>query len=1320
LAFRFKKEKTTICCYNGKISNEHMNHPIVHPTLNELYMGTTPKSREFLKCIRKYNQSFAFTSMRSKFQCGQVEGRGVYTFRVNGELCHLIGNLQPDLDQDAKFAQIYFLDDDLQTNRRMEIFDDLDRDIINSIQEVLESINVLVRGFKSSRDVLQRGQNMGLRISGEVPSGEHPGRYNRRVVPEVAAIVLDEQYMNFGRDIILHQHGGHLLRIKEIHPAYDALSYPLLFPAGQCGWSPTFKADTGVTLKSYVQYLLQKRPESNVLHKAGRLFQQYVVDQYLRVEHENLLFIRHHQTELRAECYQGVVDALQEDNMARIGQRIVLPATFIGSPRYMQKLFHDSMVLVRVLGKPDLFVTMTCNPTWPEILDELEPGQSPPDRPDIVVRIFELKLKALMDEITKKNVMGETIAFCYTIEFQKRGLPHAHILLWLKDKVNDCDLVDKIVCAEIPDLERQPQLYAAVAKHMMHGPCGLDNPNCPCMEDNRCTKDYPMQARDITEVDGDGHVLYRRRNHGRYIEKRVRGQIVHLDNRWVVPYNPYLTGRFNCHINVEICSSVKTVKYLHKYIFKGPDRGVVETDEVVDEIKDFLEGRYVAAQEACWRLFGFETNNKSHSICRLPVHLPGQQYVTFQEGTSLQSVIDQNAETKLTKFFELNRRIRALIASGNQGNHILLRYMDLPLHYKWDVRNNMWERRQRNIKVFGRINMVPVGTEVFYLRLLLTHVEAPTSFEDLLCFHDVVYPTYKAACIARGLLEDDTEWENCLQEATVIALPKQIRRLFATLLVFGQPLDPLSLLKTHIDAMSDDWRNDQNRYCKAILSIEEYLSSSGKHLTDFFNIEELNEFGYPNIVDVGGDANDNNDFDNQNITFLEEDVGRLNEEQNIVFNAVTTAVLNSDSPYKLFFLDGPGGTGKTFLYNTILGYLRGRSVKCMAMATSGIAACLLNEGRTAHSSLAIPLQLHDASVCSISAQSTLGQSLREVQLIVLDEACAGHRFMFEAIDRSLRDIRGIDSPNGGVVVLYGGDFRQTLPVVVRGGRKQTVQACLRHSYLFPLMQHFHLTTNMRLQSQPDFQKFLLDIGEGKTGPKVDLPLELVAPGNSLDGLIDAIFDDPIDFSERVILAVRNDDAQEINRRITDRIPGDVHQCFSADFVHENDEHAHHYPVEFLNSLQLSGLPPHQLSLKCGQYLMLLRNLNPAKGLCNGSRLRLLQVSPSVLLCKIVEGRYRSQEVLIPRITHHCNDSRLPFTLCRRQFPVTGAFAMTINKSQGQSYDRVGIYLRNEVFSHGQLYVALSRGRHPANIKVANDNNEAVGTVKNIVYHEVFT
>ena len=135
--------------------------------------------------------------------------------------------------------------------------------------------------------------------------------------------------------------------------------------------------------------------------------------------------------------------------------------------------------------------------------------------------------------------------------------------------------------------------------------------------------------------------------------------------------------------------------------------------------------------------------------------------------------------------------------------------------------------------------------------------------------------------------------------------------------------------------------------------------------------------------------------------------------------------------------------------------------------------------------------------------------------------------------------------------------------------------------------------------------------------------------------------------------------------------------------------------------------------------MLLRNLNLTKGLYNGSRLCLLQVCPSVLLCEIVKICYCSQEVLILRITHHYNDSRLPFTLCWRQFPVTGAFAMTINKLQGQSNNRVGIYLRNEVFSHGQLYVALFHGRHSTNIKVANENANAVGMVKNVVYHKVF-
>ena len=120
-------------------------------------------------------------------------------------------------------------------------------------------------------------------------------------------------------------------------------------------------------------------------------------------------------------------------------------------------------------------------------------------------------------------------------------------------------------------------------------------------------------------------------------------------------------------------------------------------------------------------------------------------------------MIDQNAETKLTKFFELNRHIHTFIASGNQGNHLILHYIDLPHHYKWDVKNNILQRRQRKVKVYGMVNMVHVNIKLFYLYLLLTHVEAPTLFDDLFCFQNTVHPTYKAACIARRLLQDDVE-----------------------------------------------------------------------------------------------------------------------------------------------------------------------------------------------------------------------------------------------------------------------------------------------------------------------------------------------------------------------------------------------------------------------------------------------------------------------------------------------------------------------------------------------------------------------------------
>ena len=196
----------------------------------------------------------------------------------------------------------------------------------------------------------------------------------------------------------------------------------------------------------------------------------------------------------------------------------------------------------------------------------------------------------------------------------------------------------------------------------------------------------------------------------------------------------------------------------------------------------------------------------------------------------------------------------------------------------------------------------------------------------------------------------------------------------------------------------------------------------------------------------------------------------------------------------------------------------------------------------------------------------------------------------------------------------------------------------------------------------------------------------------------------------------------INQEILDTFPGQEVTVHSVDRASDPDEgvdHSHVYPVEFLNSLVLSGLPLAHLKLKQGCPLMLLWNLDPSVGLCNGTRLILIEVRPWVLKCRIMGGKFAGTPVFIPRITLKPSDQTLPVPLSRHQFPVQLAFAMTVNKSQGQSVKHVGLDLRVSVFSHGQLYVALSRCTSKDCIKVLLPA-EANGQTPNIVYQEILT
>ena len=401
----------------------------------------------------------------------------------------------------------------------------------------------------------------------------------------------------------------------------------------------------------------------------------------------------------------------------------------------------------------------------------------------------------------------------------------------------------------------------------------------------------------------------------------------------------------------------------------------------------------------------------------------------------------------------------------------------------------------------------------------------------------------------------------------------------------------------------------------------------------------------------------------------------------------------------------------------------------VAVATSGIVATLLPGDRTAHSTFKLPLNLNinERPVCNISKGTGAATLLQEARIIIWDECTMAHRKMLEALDRSLRDIRNTNSLMGGLTVLLSGDFRQTRPVIPKGTPADELNACLKASPLWAHVNKLTLRINMRIHLQQDaaagkFSEVLLKVGNGaipandqdeiqipqECGNIVTQPIELLA--RVYPNLVEHQKGDSREWmkwlSDRAILAPRNDVVELINTKILQKLDGTLHLAKSVDTVVDQDQVVH-YPQEFLHSLQPAGVPPHVLMLKKGAPIMLLRNLD-APRLCNGTRLVVDDVRPNVIAATIMTGCAKGQVTYIPRIPIIPGD--LPFEFKRLQFPVRLAFAMTINKSQGQTFKVAGVDLTSSCFSHGQLYVACSRVGTSKNLFLLAPNKKTVNVV----------
>ncbi|XP_060519139.1 uncharacterized protein LOC132697601 [Cylas formicarius] len=1379
-----KTGRSELCCSSGRnvLGEDAFFKKPVDLNLLKLYAGGKLNvdeyelMRHFGKFSRAYNSIFAMAHPR-----GNYAGLGMYgsgrpatsTAVINRQVrfmadSHRTGNRR------FNEAHLYFIDVSENTANLRRSFSTVSGQLSEDVVDSFESEEV-ENAAVNNREVREIVFCVNPRIKDE-RNGPRKAGYHRRGISEAAARISGLQFprnetiagiyigdrppcyydVEFVPRPLEEDAALPYREISVITATLDLMLYPLVHLHAESSWNES--ADKVNTLRQYYRFrLLSDIPRTkggrywNVLDLVGKLRLQYIIDADVKIEYNDVSWAEKNQKVLRSDTYDSLKRFLEmrtaeinegNEGLARVrpGRIIILPTTIPGTRRYYHNGYLDSLALCAKLRRvPTYLVTFTSNKNWQEVIDEMNRrDKSVSDIgnfPEVLCRVFEQKLNALMRDLTERQILGKIEGYVVRVEFQKRGAPHAHILLYLsrEDVPVSGEDVDRVIYARWPepsDGNGFESLRHLVNTFMIHNKCDIEPENVeqeiddndeeeeqegeigvensrvrrpPCWTVvDRCRWKYPKQQISSTVFKIEKQILYRR---------------------------PPCVCFFNRQQNRFVGNEFGTLR-------RKPDPANIQCVEMQvntidwNEAAAFLKIRYIGPHEAVYRILGNGIFHISHTIEKLPVHLEGEACEIYREGDEV-AVVERGERSKLVAWFELNA---AEEATGRRRF-----YVDIVKTHSW--RQGRWVAKSRPTSSIGRMSPVypsPGNMERYYLRMILGNVTGLISFVDAKTVNGVLCPSYQAACVALKLIPDDDEEADKILDwiADRLRHPFYLREAFALILLYNPSKNPRTLFKRwcrrmsadvhriHIDLIRDideEGAGDLNERMHVLLYDEE-----AEQLLD----EE--EVTFEEFVFVPRP--------NQNLHLID-----LNDQQLGFVYEFLQSVCNRNGI--VFVLTGEGGTSKTATVNVILEEAELRALPYVSAAFTGIAATLIRNAATIHSSFGIPRErgVDDTPVSNLVGESEADDDIRNARLVVLDEVFMLASWMLEMIDAVCREYGQSRRPFGGKTVILSGDPKQLLPVVKgrRAGMASVFESIVSHP-AWSTFQLCTLTENMRVHPQEmEWSNFIRRVGDGERivsdngrEPISDnclfVPSKLIV--KSREQLVDFVYGDVfesmlalpgtnerfLELAERLalrsILCPVNSEVEELNEIISKIFPDSSgsERVFLATNSYDRqsnedgaDDHEIANPLatgvtsEIIESLDLSGLPPHRLTLKIGSVVVLLVNLNVRRGFCNGQG---MEMGDDVIVGRIVSGQFQGRKCVIIRKQFVLEEKETPLlpggdTFYRKQFPIKLAHAITINKAQGQTLSRVGLCLNVPCFAHGQLYVALSRVRTWQDIRI---------------------